>query len=194
MPYVVRVRRGVTPQVLANLVKPDAPVVKSVTDAVDPIFRRYVRRNFDTESSAGVPFKPLTQRYKKRKDALFSMATAINVEIARARGRRLTSRGLAKALGAENKILQLTGDMRRAFTRPGGPHIADGFIFGSKIRIRLGAWGPVYFGVWADPVEMRDYMQPSKADEVDLREAALKAMVPHVVKRYKELAYITRRR
>ncbi len=178
---------------LEKLLRPDARVAKAVARAMDPELRAAISRQFDTEGAEGsTPWVPLSPAYKARKDRLFGKAITFNRDLARARGRRLTRAGLAKALGAENKILQLTGDMRRAFTRKDDPaHIAQGTVDGTRIAMLFGAQGPVYWGYHQDgarPLPRRPILAFSQAAAMRAREAAMKAMLPFVLQRTKALA------
>ena len=179
---------------IPQLLRPDGRVAKAVATAVDTELRTATRAQFDTEGAeGGDPWAPLSPPYKAWKDRQFGKAIDFNTRLAAARGRRLTGAALTKALGAQNKILQFTGDMKRAFTKREDPaHVAEGQVVAeTKVRVLFGAQGPVHWGYHqqgAAPLPRRPILAFNAGAVLRAREAALKAMLPYVMQRVKALA------
>jgi hypothetical protein len=188
----VTVREGPAMRDLPGLLRPDKSVVDSVVRAIDPVFRRETARTFANEGPEGQPWKELSPDYKKRKDRLFGRAMALNREIARARGRRMSKASLRKTLGSENKILQLTGRMLRAYTKTGGEHVARGVVLPRRgIAIYLGVNGPAYYATHHDgspPVPRRRVLAFGQKAVAEMSVAAEKAMLPHLLRRIRAIS------
>jgi len=163
---------------------PDA--VKDATVVADVVYRRQEKELFETEgASGGTPWVKLSDAYQKRKDRLFAQATANVKEIARARGKKISGFALHIVLGAENKKLQLTGDMKRAFAEQGGGHVAEGFILPTGARIQLGALGRPDFALHAKGkgnLPKRDPQQRTTVGDEALVAGVRRALIPHVVR------------
>lgn len=181
---------------IAGLLRPDQKVATAVAKAMDTELRAAMRRQFDTEGGeGGDPWKPLSPGYKRRKDRIFSGAIAYNKSIAKSRGRKLSKAGLRKALGAENKILQLTGDMRRGFTMARDPgHVVYGYVTGQgRMHVVFGAQGKAYFYYHAEGTRRmpaRVVLQISQERKAELQRVALNAMRPFVIQKVRALAQI----
>jgi len=161
----------------------------AVQDAVvtaDYVYRGLEGDLFATQGGSGGPlWKALSPEYKKRKDRMFEGATRTVKGIAKARGNRLAGFAVAAVLGAENKILQLKGDMKRAFANAGGEHAARGFILPQGARIQLGAQGPEYYRFHAEGVgklPKRDQQQRKEDQDKAIVAGVRRALVPHIVR------------
>lgn len=162
------------------------------TVVVDSVYREQEKRNFATEgSSGGKNWKPLSPEYKKAKDRLLANATGVIKGIAKARGAKLTGFALRAALGSDNKILQRTGDMKRAFSTQaasipdaggsgvGASHVAEGFILPTGARVQIGAQGPGYFA--RPDSEQRDPQVRNAERDNELRQGVRRALIPHTM-------------
>lgn len=160
--------------------------MQDCTDTCDYIYRGQEDELFRTEGrSGGAAWQALSEPYKKRKDRLFSGARSYVSGIAKARGRGLTGAALNVVLGAENKILQLTGDMKRAFSNLGGRHVAHYFILPGNARVQLGAQGPEHYALHAEgdgKLPKRDPQQRTSTQDEALRGGVKRALAPHVAR------------
>jgi hypothetical protein len=186
-------REGPAMRDLPGLLRPDKAVAESVARAVDPVFRVAMRETFKAEGPAGQPWKALSPEYKKRKDRLFSRAIALNQSISQARtGKRLSRASMRKALGSENKILQLSGRMMRAYTKAGGEHVARGAVLPRRgLVVFLGVHGPEYYAQHHDgapPLPQRRVLVLSKRQVAEMSDAAQKAMMPHLLRRIRAIS------
>lgn len=97
--------------------------------AIDDGFRANERKLFQTEgSSGGGRWAPLSPAYAYRKDLLFGKARRTAAKRARevAQLPEIYRKGAQKGTGlAQNKILQLTGTMKRSLTERGPEHVAE---------------------------------------------------------------------
>lgn len=198
---MIRVHGTLNPRIvdLDKILDLDAPAIRDATVAADAMFRRHELESFNTEgASSGGSWKPLSPRYRRWKDRLFAGATAQIREQARARGRRIS---VSSRRGSDNKILQLTGDLKRAFSQQGGgtglsgvpyQHIADHFRGVRGWIIRLGAQGDAYFKFVGD--KGRDPIQHTDEQFRAYSVAVSKALVPHVLRRFKALQVARRLR
>jgi len=160
--------------------------VKDAAVVADVVYREQEKSLFASEgASGGSTWAPLSPAYKARKDRLFAGAEATVKGIAKARGRKLTGFAVAAALGAENKILQLTGDMKRKFSTQTSGHIAEGFILPQGARIQMGAQGPEHFGLHArgaGSLPKRDPQQRTAEGDAALVAGVRRALIPHIVR------------
>lgn len=179
---------------IPNLLRPSGAAARAVARSMDTVFRLNMRRQFDSEGAhGGDKWQPLSPEYKRRKDRLFSGAVQFNRDLAKARGRKAPS--VMAMLGAVNKILQLTGDMRRAFTQADNPsHVAEGVVVGERnISVILGAQGRADWGYHqegAGKLPRRPIISITGPQLRDLRAAANKAMIPYVLQKVRALARI----
>lgn len=163
-----------------------AAAVKDAAVVADVVYRQQEKTLFSTQGgSGGVPWKALSKEYKERKDRLFSRTTATIKGIAKARGNKLAGFALHAAVGSENKILQLTGDMKRAFSEAGGEHVAEGFILPQGARIQVGARGPSFYRMHATgdgKLPRRNQQQRTSTQDAQLVEGVRRALIPHVMR------------
>jgi len=129
-------------------------VATDAMTAVDKVFRAHEKSLFATEgASGGAKWQELSEDYKKWKDRHFP-------------GRN---------------ILTLEGEMRDAFSKKGGDHIAEVFKVG-KWTIRVGAQGEKGFwhGTGAGNLPVRPPIQfrGDQAERIALE--INRALVPHV--------------
>lgn len=186
-------REGPALRDLPGLLRPDKAVVDSVVRAIDPVFRREARKNFSNEGPEGQPWKELSPAYKARKDRLFGRAIALNQAISTGRtGKRLSKASMRKALGAENKILQLSGRMLRAYTKTGGEHVARGVVLPRRgLMVYLGVHGPAYYAAHDDgepPLPRRRVLVFGPKAVAEMSAVAEKAMIPHVMRRIRAIS------
>ena len=169
---MLRVRSDINPAVARmaqRMFEMPPEATSELLTLVDAEFQKNIGKNFSTQGvSGGAEFKSLSPEYKAWKDRLFSGAAAQIRRIAKSRGQKRVS--IKKALRSENKILQLTGDMKRAFsTAQSGStylgqawsHIAEVARRGSAIVFTMGATGPDYFS--RPPSEQRNPIQHTSA-------------------------------
>ena len=182
---------------IAEVRELDQAAANSAKIAADRIFRQLARERFNSEgASGGSRWAPLSDNYKRAKDRLFSGAIAETQRVASARGRKLSKKGISKAIGSENKIMQLTGDTKRSFSRSGGDHLAEAIRYGKAWRIQLGAVGPEY-AVYHMPewvrshpgrgMKARDLLQHRADQYKEYFGAIRKVLIPHVMKRFETL-------
>jgi hypothetical protein len=188
----VAVRSRAPLRSIQELLRPDKATANSVSRALDPVFRREMAENFGKEGTPAGAWAPLSPAYKARKDRLFNRAVALNQSLALSRrGKKLSKATMRKVLGAENKILQLTGRMKRAYTKPGAEHVARGAVLPRRgLVVYLGVHGPAYYGYHdegAGKLPRRSSLIVDKAALDDMNRASMKAMLPHVMARVRAL-------
>lgn len=199
MDLVVRAVANPRIRTLADALKLSPQAARAATRAADKVFREQGKELFSTEGQSGPDggWQELSPPYKRWKDRLFSEGEAFVKEQARARGRKLTRRGVAKALGAENKILQLYGDLRRALTEDGDEHIAEAFQVGGRWVLRLGAQGKAYYKAHVEgnpPTPKRNPLARTADQRADIGAAVSEALAPFVVAAVRnQLAWVRRR-
>jgi hypothetical protein len=174
---------------------------RAAAEAIDEVFTSHEKKLFDSEGQhGGAKWDPLSPRYKKWKDRQFAKAAEFNLELARTRGRRLTSKQLQKAIGSENKVLQLTGVMMRAFSVRGSKelskdgemaeHVSEHFKTARGWTIRTGARGPKYFSFYSedsDVTPLRNSMLHTDEQWQDYIEALRKPYAHAIIERLKFL-------
>ena len=184
----VRVRGDLNPSIsggLEKLLELDKPAAEDAAESVDSRFRAHEKRLFRTEGAeGGPPWQRLSPEYKRRKDRLFAKARAYRRAIAKARGGKV--RG---SLGAENKVLQLTGDLKRALSEMGGLHIVETFRVGLSWIIRVGASGPPYgrYHEEGDGVPTRHPMQHTEFQRRLYLGDVRRRLIPHLMRRMRVL-------
>lgn len=177
---------------LHRAVRVTPAALEDATVVTDSIYRAHEKDLFNSEgASGGTAWKALSPDYKARKDRLFANATGIIKGIAAARGRKLSGAAVRAARGSDNKTLQLTGDMKAAFSTEAASipdagnsgfnaaHVSESFILPTGAQIRLGAQGPLYFD--RPPGEGRDPQQRTEDQKAELVEGVRRAFIPHVV-------------
>lgn len=138
---------------IPSMLKPTSGELNRIGKAVDAAFRKEVDQAFKSEgASTGPRWKPLSPQYERRKLKLFAGAQMQTISTARSRGetvptgRKQRSRWVTKKLGSAGTILQLTGDMMRAFTKSDPTHLVNSFNGPKGPTIQIGAIGPAYWG------------------------------------------------
>lgn len=190
---MIRVTGSLNPRLrdLDSLFTLDQAAVNDVLQGVDQDFRTHERQLFDSEGvSSGEPWKPLSEAYKKRKDRLFAQANALIRGQARARGRKLSGSALRSARGSDNKILQLGGDMKRAFATKSALHVAEAYRGSRGWVLRLGAAGPPYAAYHATGGGRLPQRNPIAHSEEQWRAylaTVQRSMIPHVLRRFRVL-------
>lgn len=138
---------------IPSTLKPTLTEAIRIGKAVDAVFMKEMDKAFKSEgSSTGAKWHPLSPTYAKWKMKLFAGAQRQTIDTARTRGhavpggRAARAKWVTKKLGSAGTILQLTGDMMRAFTKPDPPHVMNAVVAPSGILIQVGARGPEYWG------------------------------------------------
>lgn len=170
--------------------------INDVVVAVDKEFTKHEDSLFKSEgAAAGIKWAPLSPAYKRWKDRLFGQAISFNRGVAKERGGKFRS-GFRGPLGAENKILTLTGDMRRAFTDSDNPeHIAMGFRSTRGWTVRVGAASEIarYHAEGTATMPERPPIMMNKLQRDRHIAVANRALVPHVLSRLRAISRIGRR-
>lgn len=178
---------------MSKLFELDQRAAQDAADRVNVRFRRHEKSLFASEGAkGGEPWARLSPGYKARKDRLFAGAIAEVQRIARARtGRKLRGAQLRKALGASNKILQLTGDMMRAFTTTGPDHISIAYRKLKNWVIQQGAQGPEWWGRHAEGSGGQKQRNPMQHTDDQWRlylGDTGRGLIPHVMRGVRALA------
>lgn len=180
-----RCRRVVTGDDLRDAIMPSASEIQiGLVPLHDRLFRSNMRELFKTEGASGggewadLTDNPPGQGYKSWKDRFFGSATAYVRRQAKARGRKITKAQVRKALGAENKKLQLTGDLMRSLTTENDEHIA--WYDRSAGIVQLGTTNDVAGYHWAGTPIMaqRNPIQHTAAQGMEYGEITDKWMLP----------------
>lgn len=191
MNATVNVRVNPRLRELHQLAELDVPAVEAAVRAIDNVFRRQQREAFDTEgtSNTGKKWEPWSESYQKFRDRLHAQVKAIQKEERAAVLRR--GNGPTRPV---KKILQLTGDMMRAFSTKGGDHIADARKIGGKWTCRFGARSGYarYHEEGKPPLPVRSILARDNAQVTALFSAATKALVPFVMRKAKILERLSK--
>lgn len=168
--------------------------INAAVTETDKIFRAQEKGLFESEgASGGQKWVPLSKAYERRKAAIFASAQLQTVSTMRSRGKKVTRRGIAAALGTEFKILQFTGDMRRDFSTLATGHIARAQKSERGWIAMFGAEGKAYYALHAKggsvpkrpPV--RNPIQATKEQWDGRLTVMQKALTPHLLRGFRVL-------
>lgn len=183
MNATVNVRMNPRLRELHQLAELDVPAVEAATRKLDDVFRRQQREAFRTEgaSNTGERWAPWKPRYGAWRRRLQGEVLAVQKR-EQAAGLRRGKKGPTRPV---LKILQLTGDMMRAFTSKGGDHIADAVKIGGKWLVRLGARSAYarYHEEGTPNMAQRSILGRTDEQVRELYSAASEALRPHIQRR-----------
>jgi hypothetical protein len=192
----MKVRGAINPRIrsLDQLFELPAEAAKAAVVEADKVFRAQEKALFESEgASGGQKWVPLSKAYERRKAAIFASAQLQTVATMRSRGKKVTRRGIAAALGTEFKILQFTGDMRRAFSTAGRGHIARTSKTARGWIAMFGAEGAAYYALHArggkvpNRPPIRNPLLATEAQWDQRLSAMQKALTPFVMRSYRAM-------
>lgn len=160
--------------------------LRSPLEESDKVFREMMKQQFATEGqSGGERWPALSPEYAQQKDRWFRKARARFA--GRQRGKLPgTTAGIPRGRG-ENKILQLTGALKRALSTQSAEHVATWVRTGATtLRLYLGAGGSAgRIGTYHAPgpnhnpkLPIRDAIQMTTLQREQLLGALVKGLAP----------------
>lgn len=189
-----RVRWAINDRIrqLPDLLRLDQKAADLVVRAVDPVFRKQEADLFKTEgTSGGERWKQWSEAYKLRREAWRRRRTSLRkkrkadinqLPAHYQKGAKLPSIG-------EDKILQLSGDMKHRFTQTGPKHIAEASECEGRWIASFGAESEIakYHIEGGPHLPIRNPIQRTPAQVRELLEAVKKGLLPWFASRVRVL-------